>query len=232
MARPPRSSNDQPAVEVDVVAGDDREGRHRSAHQGVGPWRQCHRKVACRVAGGGGSAVVRTLDDHELTGRCLSGVPWVSAGRRAWPSFHADHPGDIPGAQGGVRACHQSQQTQEDRRSTGACDCHVASFAYYAMSVALQRQGVRSLAAGSRTTGTGRRQSAEASSGRLGVQPPVVNAGSMERQSNRERGDRLAVPAVYQGAEGRPGSVLSTIEVDGELFASVGPRTAARHTTG
>jgi hypothetical protein len=41
----------------------------------------------------------------------------------------------------------------------------------------------------------------------------------MERQSNRDQGDRLAVPAVYQGVEGRPGSVLSTIEVDGELFA-------------
>jgi hypothetical protein len=41
----------------------------------------------------------------------------------------------------------------------------------------------------------------------------------MERQPIRDEGDRLAVPAVYQGTEGRPGSVLSTIEVDGELFA-------------
>jgi hypothetical protein len=28
-----------------------------------------------------------------------------------------------------------------------------------------------------------------------------------------------AVPAVYRGADGRPGPVLFTIEVDGELFA-------------
>jgi hypothetical protein len=41
----------------------------------------------------------------------------------------------------------------------------------------------------------------------------------MDRQPSRDEGDPLAVPAVYRGAEGRPGSVLSTIEVDGELFA-------------
>lgn len=40
----------------------------------------------------------------------------------------------------------------------------------------------------------------------------------MDRQSNRDEGDRLAVPAVYHGVEGRPGSVLLTIEVDGEVF--------------
>ncbi len=41
----------------------------------------------------------------------------------------------------------------------------------------------------------------------------------MERTPHRDEGDRLAVPGVYHGAEGRPGSVLFTIEVDGELFA-------------
>lgn len=41
----------------------------------------------------------------------------------------------------------------------------------------------------------------------------------MERQPHRDEGDRLAVPAVYQGVEGWPGPVLSTIEVDGEPFA-------------
>ena len=41
----------------------------------------------------------------------------------------------------------------------------------------------------------------------------------METQPNRDDGDRLAVPAVYHGTEGRDGPVLSTIDVDGELFA-------------
>ena len=55
--------------------------------------------------------------------------------------------------------------------------------------------------------------------GRLGVRPPVVDAGCMESRPNRDEGDRLGVPAVYQGAEGWPGPVLFTVEVDGELFA-------------
>ena len=41
----------------------------------------------------------------------------------------------------------------------------------------------------------------------------------MDRASNRDEGDRLAVPGVHYGAEGRPGSVLFTLEVDGESFA-------------
>lgn len=41
----------------------------------------------------------------------------------------------------------------------------------------------------------------------------------MDRHNDSGDGDRLAVPAVYHGAEGRPGPVLFTIEVDGELFA-------------
>ena len=54
----------------------------------------------------------------------------------------------------------------------------------------------------------------------------------MERKPNRDEGDRLAGPGVYRGAEGRPGSVLFTIEVDGELFGLRQARTVARHTTG
>lgn len=41
----------------------------------------------------------------------------------------------------------------------------------------------------------------------------------MDRHPNSDDGDRPAVPAVYYGAEGRPGPVLFTIEVDDELFA-------------
>lgn len=41
----------------------------------------------------------------------------------------------------------------------------------------------------------------------------------MDRHRSREHRDRPAVPAVYHGAEGWPGPVLFTIEVDGELFA-------------
>ncbi len=34
-----------------------------------------------------------------------------------------------------------------------------------------------------------------------------------------DEGDPLAVPSVYRGPEGRPGPVLFTLDVDGELFA-------------
>lgn len=39
--------------------------------------------------------------------------------------------------------------------------------------------------------------------------PPVNNGG----------GDAEAVPALYEGPEGRPGPMMYTLEVDGQLFA-------------
>lgn len=46
--------------------------------------------------------------------------------------------------------------------------------------------------------------------------------GSMHRYRSSDGGDGRdgpAVPGVYHGAEGRPGPVVVTLEVDGELFA-------------
>ena len=36
---------------------------------------------------------------------------------------------------------------------------------------------------------------------------------------NNGGGDEVAVPALYEGPDGRPGPVMYTLEVDGQLFA-------------
>jgi hypothetical protein len=41
----------------------------------------------------------------------------------------------------------------------------------------------------------------------------------VDRDGSSDEGRPPAVPGVYRGTEGRPGPVLLTVDVDGELFA-------------
>lgn len=52
----------------------------------------------------------------------------------------------------------------------------------------------------------------------MDAQRSTVDAGPMSGSRGDEEGGWTAVPAVYDGLEGRPGPVLLTIEVDGEQF--------------
>jgi hypothetical protein len=46
-----------------------------------------------------------------------------------------------------------------------------------------------------------------------------VDGGEVDAVPDGDKGGCAAVPGVYRGPEGRPGPVLLTLEVDGELFA-------------